>query len=140
MKPGDLDDLLNQLCQATRNFQKDDNDLERTVTLKAARKLVQALEKPQDAALLMGLSPIQFLCVRIAVDLDIFTTLAESDGPVSLEGLAAIRNADLLFTERVMRILATTGYVIEHEVRVYTVNAMTRYLSIPEAVAGLKFQ
>jgi hypothetical protein len=39
-----------------------------------------------------------------------------------------------------MRILATTGYVIEHEVRVYIVNAMTRYLSIPEAVAGLKFQ
>ena len=53
---GDLDDLLKQLCRTTENFQKDEIDLERTTALKAARKLVQALEKPQDAALLMGLS------------------------------------------------------------------------------------
>lgn len=53
---GNLDDLLNQLCRATANFQQGDNDLERATALKAARKLVQALDKPQDAALLRGLS------------------------------------------------------------------------------------
>lgn len=52
----DLDGLLNQLCRATANFQKDHNDLERAAASKAARKLVQALDKPQDAALLMVLS------------------------------------------------------------------------------------
>jgi hypothetical protein len=57
---GNRDDLLNQLCPATENLQRDDNDLERTTALKAARKLVQALEKPQDAALLTGLSVREF--------------------------------------------------------------------------------
>jgi hypothetical protein len=45
-----------------------------------------------------------------------------------------------LSTERVLRILATIGYIIEHEVRVYVANALTRYMSTPEAVAVLKFQ
>jgi hypothetical protein len=45
-----------------------------------------------------------------------------------------------LSTERVLRILAAIGYLIEHEVRIYAANAMARYLSIPKAVAVLKFQ
>jgi hypothetical protein len=53
---GDLDDLLSQLCRAAGNFKKHHNDLERTTALRAARKLVHTLEKPQDAALLTGLS------------------------------------------------------------------------------------
>lgn len=33
------------------------------------------------------------MCVRIAVDMDIFTTLSERNGPVSLEELAAVKKA-----------------------------------------------
>ncbi|KAJ5381377.1 O-methyltransferase [Penicillium cataractarum] len=138
--PGDLDNLLSQLCRAAENFKRDHNDLERLAALKAARKLVQALETPQEGALLTGVSPIQVLCVRIAIDIDIFTTLTKSNGPVSLKELAAVKNADPSFTERVLRVLAGIGYVIEHEVRVYAANAMTRYMSDPGAVAVLKFQ
>lgn len=33
------------------------------------------------------------MCVRIALDMDIFATLTERDGPVSLDELAAVKNA-----------------------------------------------
>lgn len=33
------------------------------------------------------------MCVRIAIDMDIFTTLTERNRPVSLDELAAVRNA-----------------------------------------------
>lgn len=45
-----------------------------------------------------------------------------------------------LSKERILRILATIGYIIEYEVRVYAANSMTWYMRIPEAVAVLKFQ
>lgn len=54
--PGDLDELLHQLCRAAGNFKRDHKDLERLAALKAARKLVQALETPQEGALLTGVS------------------------------------------------------------------------------------
>jgi hypothetical protein len=44
-----------------------------------------------------------------------------------------------LWIERVLRILAGAGYVVEYDIRVYAANAMTRYMSTPGAVAVLKF-
>ena len=38
------------------------------------------------------------MCVRIAMDLKIFATLSERNGPVSLEDLAAVKGADLILT------------------------------------------
>lgn len=38
------------------------------------------------------------MCVRIAVDMDIFTTLSERNGPVSLEELAAVKKASPILT------------------------------------------
>jgi hypothetical protein len=55
-EPAGLDDLLSKLCRAAGNFKRNHQDLERLAALKAARKLVQALETPQEGSLLRGLS------------------------------------------------------------------------------------
>jgi hypothetical protein len=57
----DIEELLDQLCRATGNFKQGHNDLERIAALKAARRLVQALEKPYDMALMTGSSVHCFL-------------------------------------------------------------------------------
>lgn len=53
---GNIDELLNQLCMASWNYKQDHNDLERIAALKAARKLVQALDDPDDGSLMMAFS------------------------------------------------------------------------------------
>ncbi|PYH85720.1 methyltransferase [Aspergillus uvarum CBS 121591] len=69
------------------------------------------------------------MCVRIAIDLEIFTTLTERGCPTRLEELAAVKGADPILTERVLRILTGIGYVAEHDVRVYIPTAMTRQMT-----------
>ena len=44
------------------------------------------------------------MCVRIAMDLGIFSTLSERNGPVTLEDLAATKGADLVLTGNVVLI------------------------------------
>lgn len=44
------------------------------------------------------------MCVRIAMDLGIFSTLSERNGPVTLEDLAATKGADLVLTGTVIPI------------------------------------
>lgn len=45
----------------------------------------------------LPLQPVQFMCIRIAIDLDLFQTLTENDRPTTLEELATVKNADSLF-------------------------------------------
>lgn len=52
----DLDDLFIQLRRAAGNLKEGHDDLQRIAALKVARRLVHALEKPEEKALLMGLS------------------------------------------------------------------------------------
>ena len=52
----DLDDLLNQLCRAVESLKEGHDELQRMEALNNARRLVQALEKPEERALLTGLS------------------------------------------------------------------------------------
>lgn len=52
----DLDDLLNRLCRAVENLKEGHDDLQRMDALNDARRLVQVLEKPEERALLTGLS------------------------------------------------------------------------------------
>ncbi|KAJ5665184.1 uncharacterized protein N7477_007632 [Penicillium maclennaniae] len=134
-----VDRLVNTLCQAADGFKNDKNERDRLIALKAAQDLVGALQKPRDAVIQLSYSPTQILCVRIGVDLDIFTTLTERNIPLPLEEIAAVKNADLMLTERVLRVLAGIGYLVEHDIRMYAANTMTRQMSTRESVATVKF-
>lgn len=52
----DLDVLLNRLCRAVGSLKEGHDDLQRMDALNDARRLVQVLEKPEERALLTGLS------------------------------------------------------------------------------------
>lgn len=50
------------------------------------------------------------MCVRIAIDLDIFTTLTERNGPVSLNDLAAVKNASPILVGKLLSIACSALY------------------------------
>ncbi|KAJ5708889.1 hypothetical protein N7493_010223 [Penicillium malachiteum] len=96
---------LNQLSQSADDLKSGLSESERVTAIKAAQKLAQSLEKPRDAIFKMSYSPVEIASVRIAIDLGIFTALAENDQPMTLDDLAAIKYADPIFT----------GYVVEDD-------------------------
>ncbi|GKZ29847.1 hypothetical protein AbraIFM66950_006708 [Aspergillus brasiliensis] len=134
-----VDGLIRQVAQAADAFKGSHDEADRLAALQAAQKLVAEFQKPQDAVYNLAYSPTHVMCVRIAMDLGIFSTLSERDGPVTLEDLAATKRADLVLTERVLRVLAGIGYVAEHDVRVYTSTTMTRQMTDRLSGAVVRF-
>ncbi|KAJ5114417.1 hypothetical protein NUU61_000176 [Penicillium alfredii] len=134
-----IDKLHDQVSQSLNAFKDQHQEADRLAALKAAQGLVNALQKPQDSVYHLAYSPTHAMCVRIAIDLGIFTTLTERNEPVPLAELAAVKNASLILTERVMRILAGIGYVEEHDTRVYMATTMTRQMTDRLSIAMVKF-
>ncbi|RAH81161.1 O-methyltransferase [Aspergillus japonicus CBS 114.51] len=131
--------LLRQVNQAANAFNESHGEADRLKALRAAQELVTAFQKPQDAVYNLAYSPTHVMCVRIAIDLEIFTTLSERGCPTRLEELAAVKDADPILTERVLRILTSIGYVAEHDVRMYMPTAMTRQMTDRLSLAVVRF-
>ncbi|KAJ5609365.1 hypothetical protein N7528_009932 [Penicillium herquei] len=135
----DFISTLNQLSQSADDLKGGLSESERVAAIKATRKLAQSLEKPRDAILKMSYSPVEIASVRVAIDLGIFTALAEKDYPMTLDELAAIKDADAIFTERLLRLLSGIGYVVEDDVKIYSANDITRQMAIPRYSSTIRF-
>ncbi|KAL5342739.1 S-adenosyl-L-methionine-dependent methyltransferase [Aspergillus crustosus] len=138
-KPDLVDTLLDNVTHSVGTFKAQRSEEDRLAALKAAQDLVRALHEPKDNVYHLVYSPTQSMCVRIGIDLEIFTTLSKATEPLSLTELAAVKNASPLITERVLRILAGIGYVEEHDVHVYTATRMTHQMADRYSVAMVKF-
>ncbi|OQE02756.1 hypothetical protein PENVUL_c039G09352 [Penicillium vulpinum] len=129
-----IDELQNQLTESLGAFRNQHEEIDRVAALKAAQRLVNALQKPKDSVYHLTYSPTQVMCVRIAIDMGIFTTLTERNGPVSLDELAAVKNA-----KRVLRVLVGIDYVGECDTRIYIPTTMTRQLTDRLSISVVKF-
>ncbi|KAJ5943728.1 hypothetical protein N7516_003896 [Penicillium verrucosum] len=134
-----IDQLQNQVTESLGAFRSQREETDRVAALKAAQRLVNALQKPQDSVYHLAYSPTHAMCVRIALDMDIFATLTERNGPVSLDDLAAVKKASPILVERVLRILVGIDYVGECDTRVYIATTMTRQLTDRLSISVIKF-
>ncbi|KAL4791443.1 S-adenosyl-L-methionine-dependent methyltransferase [Aspergillus venezuelensis] len=139
VKPDTVDDAFSRLTESIGFLKQGGSEKDRLAALKSAQKLVRALHEPRDNVYHLFYSPTQAMCVRIAMDLDIFPTLSKASGPMTLEQLAAVKGASPLVTERVLRILAGIDYVAEHDVHVYTATEMTYQMADRYSIAMAKF-
>ncbi|KAJ5384127.1 O-methyltransferase family 2 [Penicillium concentricum] len=133
-----IDQLEHQVTESLVAFRSQHDEADRVAALKAAQKLVNALQKPQDSVYHLAYSPTQAMCVRIALDMGIFTTLTERNGPVSLDDLAAVKNASPILVERVLRVLVGIDYVGECGTRIYIPTTMTRQLTDRLSISVIK--
>ncbi|KAL4964286.1 O-methyltransferase [Aspergillus stella-maris] len=138
-KLGPVDDILDQVTQSIGNFKTGGDEKDRLEALKAAQQLVRALHEPKDNAYHLAYSPTQAMCVRIGIDLKIFSTLSKATEPMTLKQLAAVEGANPFVAERVLRILSGIEYVAERDVHVYTATRMTHQMADRYSVAMVKF-
>ncbi|KAF9891654.1 hypothetical protein FE257_003666 [Aspergillus nanangensis] len=140
--PNRIDTILETVTHRVDAYRSQNEEADRVAALKAAQDLVKALQKPRDAVYHLAYSPTHPLCVRIGIDLEIFTTLSAKNGPVTLAELAAVKSASPILVakpERVLRILAGIGYVEEPEVHVYAPSEMTHHMADRYNVGTVKF-
>ncbi|KAJ6155504.1 hypothetical protein N7470_006070 [Penicillium chermesinum] len=131
--------LVGQVQKIADNTRDNLSEADRVAALAAAHRLTQSLEKPRDAVIKMAFSSVQVTCVRIAMDMDVFTTLSKESGPLTLEELAAVKGADMELMERILRLLTAIGYVDEVGVRTYAATAMTHQLTDKGSIGAMKW-
>ncbi|KAL4913952.1 S-adenosyl-L-methionine-dependent methyltransferase [Aspergillus aurantiobrunneus] len=136
---GDVDGHLEKVTQSINSFKAGQNEKDRLAAIRAAQQLARALHKPKDNVYHQIYSTNQAMCVRMGIDLEIFSTLSKASGPVTLNELAAVTGADPFMTERVLRVLAGIEYVAEQDVHVYTPTRMTHQMTDRCSIAMVKF-
>jgi hypothetical protein len=88
------------------------DEASRVQALNLARKLVNVLEKPEDAALQNAMSSSEIVVARIAVDLNLYDLIADGSGEAKKVGqLAVVTNADPRLLTRILRLLDCMGWV-----------------------------
>ncbi|KAJ6004204.1 S-adenosyl-L-methionine-dependent methyltransferase [Penicillium canescens] len=110
--------LLRETTTRVEKYASSGNESARVDALDQCLKLSRALEKPKDAVLKLSLSPVLFMAVKVGHDLEIFSRLVKS-GPATAKELAVTQNADPALLERILRTLASIGYVEERGTELY---------------------
>ncbi|KAL4969810.1 S-adenosyl-L-methionine-dependent methyltransferase [Aspergillus stella-maris] len=102
-----------------QGFEKTRSESSRAEALAQVTKLQRALECPKDAILKLSYQPMVFMALKVAHDMGVFPVLAKATTPVPAGELAAIKPADPLLVERIMRLLVSFDIVQEPEPAAY---------------------
>jgi hypothetical protein len=87
----------------------------------------------------MRQTPIQAMCVRIALDLNIFQILAEAKGDdITASELASQSKAESRLVIRIMRVFTASGYGDETGVDTYRSNVVSEAMLDPGMVASFR--
>ena len=77
--------------------------------------------------------------VRVAVDFDLFSILQSSQAPLSTAEIAQQCGADRLLISRLLRMLASAGFVTETHVEMWSGTAIAAAMTVPAVAAGVRF-
>ncbi|KAI9739069.1 MAG: hypothetical protein M1834_007281 [Cirrosporium novae-zelandiae] len=135
----DIRSLLKNLNLAADNFQVDiRQESSRLEAIEAAKKLVSALEKPEDVIFKHTYCTGQVFASRLAVELGIFRIL-DADGEKTSKQLAEMTNADQALIVRIMRVLIPLDFVGEMGPETYYPRPLTKTLANPLMEGTTKF-
>lgn len=112
--------------------------------LQASRELTTALEHPAEVVSRVALiSGGGNMCVRLALDLELFDQLAASKQPITAEQLAKQSQADPALARRILRVLAGMGFVSETVTKddrpAFAANGLTKHMTKASCKAGIRF-
>ncbi|KAI3394966.1 hypothetical protein diail_2024 [Diaporthe ilicicola] len=131
----DINKLIEQLESLASSPPKDPKLQQRLYD--AAQKLSLAVEAPLDTVYRVIYSPMLLSSAQTATYLKIFSTLTDKGIPCTVTELAAPTGADVVFTARILRFLASHGLVSEVSEDTFEANRLTRTLSVNGYRAGM---
>ena len=106
-----------------------DNQKQRQSLLRAARALVNELETPAERiARMTQLDTAIWTATRVLIDMRVFVSLVDSDGPKTASQLAETSGADPKLVERLLKLIATENFVHETGPDEYAANDVTHVI------------
>ncbi|KAF3055270.1 Demethylsterigmatocystin 6-O-methyltransferase [Daldinia childiae] len=119
--------LITQLSSLSPRLSNDD-DNSRKEALNISRSLIKALEKSENLALELAFSPLITVSANIAIDLDLFKLIVKH-GPVGSRELESLSGGEELLIVRILRPLASIGFVDKVSERVWEPTSVTRAMT-----------
>ncbi|KAL4998612.1 S-adenosyl-L-methionine-dependent methyltransferase [Aspergillus recurvatus] len=122
--------LENEIAALTQKVQSDPESISaesRTKAVKAARELLHALTPPPETIIQdVVLHPVRLMALRIGVDLGVFQAICEGQGEgVTTRSIAEKSGASFIVVDQILRVLASTGYILEAGVQTYKPSQLT---------------
>ena len=108
------------------------DDVARNAMRLEARKLMLDLEEPGEVLHRVGFQLWESVAINTAVKMHLFPVLVNAPGGLSTAQLAKACNAEPLFTERLLRCLASYGAVRQTGPDAYAPNTVTRACATPK--------
>lgn len=134
----DISHLAADIQQKAKTLAKN-NEKDRQSLLHSARALINELETPSERIIRMIYSETAiWMATRVLIDLRIFNLLAESNTAKTAKQLAEASNADSGLVERLLKHIATEGFIHETGRDEYTANATTRLLARSDCAGAVK--
>ncbi|KAI0152043.1 putative O-methyltransferase [Hypoxylon sp. NC0597] len=112
------------------------NQSARKEALQLSRKLTASLERPENVAVDLAFSPFLAIAARIAVNMGLFRLIVDHGDGVTSEQLALLSGGEELLIVRILRPLASIGFVEEVGERIWKATPITRAMATEEIASG----
>ncbi|KAG8527862.1 uncharacterized protein KY384_006778 [Bacidia gigantensis] len=122
-----MDSLLAPLSGSTQMV----DEASRLKLQDSLRSAADAMETPHDTMLRLFNTSLEISVVRAGCDLNLFTTLSESQAPISVEKFSTEKGAEPLLIGRLLRYLASRRLIAETGKDEFTANNATKALADP---------
>ena len=151
MAPSNVSQLIQRISTISSNASDGDvtNDqAARAALLQASRELTTALQQPDEVVSIVAyISGGGNMCVRLAIDLNVFDQLVEAEPyPLTAEQLAEespSSKADPALIRRICRVLVGMGFATDATADdgslAYAATSVTRHMLQPSVRAGIRF-
>ncbi|KAJ4992992.1 O-methyltransferase [Stagonosporopsis vannaccii] len=84
----------------------------------------------------LGSGHMQWALIQIGLDLNIFTRICANPNPTGLQELVAATSASPTLLARLLRSMASFGFIVETAKNTFTANRITRTLAHPDVVGA----
>lgn len=116
----------------------------RAALLQASRELTTALEQPDEVVSKVAyISGGGNMCVRLAIDLNLFDQLAAAEQALTAEQLAKEKQAEPALVRRIARVLVGMGFAADATATdgtpAFKKTAVTTHMLKPSVKAGIRF-
>ncbi|KAL2842379.1 hypothetical protein BJY01DRAFT_249062, partial [Aspergillus pseudoustus] len=128
-----LGDEIAALAQKVQSDQGLLNPESRIKALNATRDLIHALTPPPETAIQdVVFNPVLLMAMRVGVDLGVFQAICDGQGEkVTTQSIAEKSGASFLVIDQILRVLASTGYILETGVQSYKPSPLTALMAAP---------
>ncbi|KAI0012631.1 putative O-methyltransferase [Xylariaceae sp. FL0662B] len=101
-----------------------------------SKRLTTSLDKPENAAVDLAFAPIITAAAKIAVELGLFKCIVDHGDSATSKELSSLSGGEELLIVRVLRLLASIGFVEEIGERTWKATAVTKAMATEYIAAG----